>query len=105
MNFILVYTTCSSADEAKKISKILLGQNLIACSNIIPGVTSMFDWEGKFDSQSEFSLLLKTVQDKFDAISVLIKENHSYEKPCIIGFPINNIDEDFGKWVQEIIRK
>ena len=105
MNFIMIYTTCISEDEATHISKILLDKNLIACGNIIPKILSIFNWDSKISSQSECVLLLKTTEEKFDGISALIKENHSYEMPCIVSFPINNIDKDFGEWIKKITKK
>tara|TARA_Y100000766_G_C18884217_1_gene594973 strand:- start:1042 stop:1365 length:324 start_codon:yes stop_codon:yes gene_type:complete len=105
MNFIMIYTTCTSEDEAAHISKILLDKNLIACSNIIPNTLSIFEWDNKISSQSECALLLKTIEENFDGVSALIKENHSYEMPCILSFPIKNIESDFGDWVEKITKK
>jgi periplasmic divalent cation tolerance protein len=101
----MIYTTCTSEDEAKQISKILLDENLIACSNIIPKILSIFEWDSKISSQSECALLLKTIEENFDGISNLIKENHSYEMPCIFSFPVKNIESDFGDWVKKITNK
>tara|TARA_B100000674_G_C37472127_1_gene747542 strand:+ start:271 stop:588 length:318 start_codon:yes stop_codon:yes gene_type:complete len=105
MNFIMIYTTCSSEDEAKQISKILLDENLIACSNIIPKIFSMFKWDSKTSIQSECAILFKTIEENFDVIATLIKEYHSYETPCIVSFPVTRIDKDFGKWLKETIKK
>ena len=105
MNFIMIYTTCTSEDEATHITKILLDKNLIACGNIIPKILSIFNWDSNIYRQSECALLLKTIEENFDGISALIKENHSYEKPCILSFPIKDIDNDFGDWVQKITKK
>lgn len=105
MNFIMIYTTCTSEDEAKQISKILLDENLIACSNIIPKILSIFEWDSKISGQSECALLLKTIEENFDGISNLIKENHSYEMPCIFSLPVKNIESDFGDWVKKITNK
>ena len=99
MNFIIIYTTCSSEDEAKQISKILLDNDLIACSNILPTTLSMFKWDNNIPTQNECTIFLKTIEENYDAVSVLIKENHAYERPCIISIPIKNIDKDFGEWI------
>ena len=105
MNFIMIYTTCTSEEEATDITKILLDKNLIACGNIIPKILSIFKWDSKISSESECAILLKTIEENFDGISALIKENHSYEMPCIVSFPINNIDKDFGEWIKKITKK
>ena len=105
MNYIMIYTTCTSEEEATDITKILLDKNLIACGNIIPKILSIFKWDSKISRQSECALLLKTIEENFDRISALIKENHSYEIPCILSFPIKNIDNDFGDWVKKITKK
>ena len=59
----MIYTTCTSEDEAMHITKILLDKNLIACGNIIPKILSIFKWDSKISSESECALFLKTIEE------------------------------------------
>ena len=35
----------------------LLGKKLAACVNVVPGVTSYYEWEGKMEEDSEVSII------------------------------------------------
>ena len=96
MSFVLIYTTCSSEDEAASIADNLLRENLVACVNIIPSMLSLYKWEDKIVQDRECIVLLKTVEENFNSIEKIIRELHSYDKPCIISIPISEIDNDRG---------
>jgi periplasmic divalent cation tolerance protein len=95
---IVVYVTCSDIEEGKKISKMLLKSRLIACANIMQA-SSVYRWKGKITDSEECILLLKTSEDKFDAIEAEIKKIHSYDVPCIVSFKIYRGNKDYLDWV------
>ena len=75
----VIYTVCSSSEEAKLIGKILVQEKLCACVNIFPAMQSIYFWEGNIVEDEEAVLLIKTHKDLFDKISKKIKSLHSYE--------------------------
>ncbi len=99
MKFLLIYTTCSSVNEAKRISDILLKQNLIACSNIYPAMISLYKWNNKIAKDDECTVIMKAIEKNFSKIKTQIKKFHSYEIPCIFGLPITQIDDDYENWL------
>ncbi len=105
MEYILIYVTCKDFEEAKKISKALLSQRLVACANILPEISSMFWWEGKIDQANEVPIILKTLKELSTEVINKIKSLHSYECPCIIGLPIEVGYEGFLKWIKEETRR
>ena len=96
---IIVFITTGSEEEAHSIAESLVKEKKAACVNIVPGVDSLFWWEGKLDSVPESLLLVKTKASLFPEIVELVKRTHSYEVPEIIALPIIAGSEDYLKWL------
>jgi len=101
---IIVLITVGSEEEAHKIAELLVNEKKAVCINIVPGVDSLFWWEGKLDSARERLLLVKTKASLFSEIISLVKEIHSYEVPEIIALPIIGGSEDYLKWLDTACR-
>ena len=84
----VVYTTIDNIQDARKIAKTLVEEQLVACVNIIPNIESIYRWRGKVEEDSEFVLIIKTVDDNVEKTIRRIKELHSYELPDIIVLPV-----------------
>jgi periplasmic divalent cation tolerance protein len=95
----LIYVTAPSREEAEKIAEAVVTERLAACANILDGVTSLFHWEGKLCRENEAVLILKTTEEKTDALTARIKELHSYECPCIVVLPIEGGNPAFLEWL------
>jgi len=81
----LIYTTIDSEENAKKIASELVQSKLAACVNIIPQMTSVYEWQGKIEESSELSLLIKTTADKKEALVSKLEAIHPYDLPAIIA--------------------
>ena len=64
----IIYTVCSSYEEAKMIGKKMVQEKMCACVNIIPEMESIYFWDGKIVEDKEVILLIKTQQGYFDTI-------------------------------------
>lgn len=95
----LIYVTVSSLEEGKKIATALLEKRLIACANIIPGMTSLYHWKGKLETSDENILILKTHRDKFPDVERLVKALHSYEVPCLLQLDVEKAAQAYGQWL------
>ena len=102
-DFIFVYITNSSKDEAKKISRHLLDKKLIACANIYDGVTSMYHWEGKLAEETESVLIAKTTMDKFAQVKMEVEKIHTYKVPCIVEIPVSS-NEKYFEWIKKELK-
>ena len=98
MKAIIIQTTCAFKEEAKEIAKILIEEKLAACVQISP-IESFFNWEGKFCSESETLLNIKTRKENFEKVKSKIKELHSYDVPEIIQLDITNASEEYLKFI------
>jgi periplasmic divalent cation tolerance protein len=99
--YIVVFITTSSVEEAQKIGSTLVEERLVACTNIISPVQSIFRWEGKISDEREALLMAKTKGALFDDIVVRVKQLHSYSVPEIIAIPIAAGSQDYLNWISE----
>ena len=84
----VIFITAGSKEEANKISQGLVESKLAFCVSSIPKIQSTYYWEDKIHVDKEFLLIVKTRQDKYEALETWVKNNHSYEVPEIIALPI-----------------
>jgi periplasmic divalent cation tolerance protein len=96
----LIYVTATGRDEAIRIAEAVVSERLAACANILDGVTSVFHWDGKLCRENETVLILKTREEKAEALTARIKALHSYECPCIVMLPIEGGNPAFLEWVR-----
>ena len=96
----LIYTTCKNADEAALIGRVLVAEKHVACANILPATTAIFEWEGTICSESEAVLLLKTTTDGVATVIERVKALHSYDLPCVIALPVTGGNQTFLDWVE-----
>ena len=99
-NKILVYSTCSGAEEAKQLARHLIEQRLAACVNVFPGVDSFYRWQGKVEEEAEIVLLIKTSRDLFDRLRAELERLHSYDLPELIAVPIVDGAPNYLNWME-----
>ena len=98
---LIIYSTTSSVEEARKIARILVEEKLVACVNIIPKIESIYRWQGKIEEDNESILLAKTIDKNIDQVIQRIKENHSYDIPDIVAIPITHGFKKYLDWVED----
>ncbi len=99
MAVMFVYVTTGDADEATRIGRQVVEAELAACANCLGGVTSIFRWQGKVEEAAEAILILKTTEEKLEALIARVKSLHSYDCPCIEALPVVEGNRDFLEWV------
>lgn len=100
MKAVIVQTTTSNEEEAKKIAKILIQDKLAACVQL-KDIESLYNWDGKLCCERETLLSIKTKKELFSKVKSKILELHSYNTPEIIELDISNISEDYLKFIKE----
>ena len=98
--FLFVYVTAGSKEEAKAIASEAVKKNLAACANILPSMTSVYQWQGQVETAEETVLILKTTREKFAPLNRLVLELHSYDCPCITALPVSDGHSDFLDWIR-----
>ncbi|MFH1675820.1 MAG: divalent-cation tolerance protein CutA [bacterium] len=103
--FQLVLSTVPNLEKGKEIGQSIVSSGLAACVNLVPGILSIYIWEGKQCEDDEVLLVIKTTGDKIPALIGKIVENHPYKVPEIIALPIIGGNENYLKWVRESTMK
>jgi periplasmic divalent cation tolerance protein len=98
-NHLIIFCTCPNMDAAEKIARLLVETCKAACVNILPGITSIYNWEGKIESAQEHLLLIKAHKDYYQSIETIIRDLHPYELPEIIAVPIDCGLPEYLHWI------
>ena len=96
---VFVYTTYPSIVEAERAGKALVERRLCACVNILPGMVSLYWWQGAIERGDEVVMIIKTRASLSEKVRAAVKEMHSYTTPAILVLPIENVDPDYHAWI------
>ena len=96
---IVALSTIDSEKEAKKIAKALVETHIAACVNIIPKITSIYEWKEETCEEEELLLVIKTQQNRLEELKVTLEELHPYEVPELIVLPITDGLPDYLSWL------
>ncbi len=99
-NYVSVYMTASSGEEADRIASALVEERLATCVNILGGIRSVYCWNGVVVGDSEVALIAKTRAALFDALAARVRALHSYEVPCIVSWPIEAGNPAYLAWIE-----
>lgn len=97
----IVYVTTPNDESAKKIARSLVTAKLAACVNIIPGIQSIYQWEGRLNEDAEYLLMIKTTTDKVDELSKYVRDNHPYSVAEVISVKIENGNPPYLDWIEQ----
>jgi periplasmic divalent cation tolerance protein len=104
MNAMIVLTTTDDSELAGRIAKALVETGEAACVNIVPGIRSIYRWEGKICDEGESLLIIKSAAEKFDRIRSLIRSLHSYQVPEVVAVSIAEGDSEYLHWLLASLR-
>jgi periplasmic divalent cation tolerance protein len=103
MSVVSVYAVFADSEEAERIGRTVVEEQLAACINIIPGVRSIYRWRGVVQTADEVVGILKTSTVLADALIARIATLHSYEVPCIVTWPIDKPLAAYAEWVESSV--
>ncbi|KAJ6391444.1 hypothetical protein OIU77_025425 [Salix suchowensis] len=101
---IVVYVTVPNREAGKKLAHSIVKEKLAACVNIVPGIESVYQWQGEIQSDAEELLIIKTRQSLLEALTEHVKANHEYEVPEVISLPITGGSIPYLKWLKDSTR-
>jgi periplasmic divalent cation tolerance protein len=97
---ILVLCTFPDAEKARQIGTLVVERQLAACVNLVPGIESIYEWEGKVCLEAEVMGVFKTSADRFEALMDALVEVHPYEVPEVVALPVTKGSAPFLDWVR-----
>ncbi len=105
MNAIVVLTTTETIEQAEKIARTLIEQELAACVQILPPMTSIYRWQGQIEKATEHLILIKTLRDSYAQVESAIKTTHPYQTPEIIALPVEAGAKDYLAWLVQSVKR
>ncbi len=103
-DYTVIFITTCSLDEAEKIGRALVEEKLVACSNIVSPIRSIYRWQGKICDDKEALMILKTKKELFKQIEKRVKALHSYDVPEVISMPIIEGSNEYLSWLNSETR-
>jgi periplasmic divalent cation tolerance protein len=97
----LVLMSVPDTAVGKRLAMQLLEERLIACANIVPGVTSVYRWEGEVQVEGENLVVMKTRPGLLDALVARATELHPYDLPELLALPVSHGLPAFCRWVMD----
>lgn len=98
-HYILVYVTVPTQEVGEAIANMLVEKKLAACVNIIPGISSLYHWQGAIEQDDELLLIAKTKYTHFDRLATAVKQAHPYDVPEVIATPIIAGSNEYLAWI------
>ncbi len=96
---VLVYATFPGSEEAHRIGAELVEMRLAACVNILPGMTSIYRWQGAIDRAAETVAIIKTRAALAERLVGIVRVSHSYTNPALVVLPVAGGSADFLAWI------
>ncbi len=98
---VLLYTTYPSVVEAGKAVRKLVEAGLAACVNVIPGMHSIYRWQGKIEDAEEAVMIIKTRTSLAEKVTAEVKAGHAYDTPAVLVLPILGGSQPYIEWIMK----
>ena len=95
----VVFITTPARSHALMIARALIRRRLAACVNCVPGIRSIFPWQGRVDECAEILLIVKTTARRLPALTAAVRRLHSYALPEILALPAAGGSAAYLRWV------
>ncbi len=96
--------TCPDAASARRIADALVGERLAACVNLLPGISSVYRWQGRVEQAEEVLLVVKTTRGRLEALTRRVQALHPYELPEVVAVDIAGGLPGYLAWIADQTR-
>jgi periplasmic divalent cation tolerance protein len=103
-NALVVLVTAPSAEKAAELGRALVSERLAACASVVPGIRSIYWWEGKVQDEPETLVVLKTTRARFEALRDRVLALHPYQVPEVVALGIEAGSEKYLEWIAGEVR-
>lgn len=97
---VVLLTSCGSREEALRLARLLVEAKLAACVTLLPGATSIYQWQDAVEEAEEVVLLIKSRRDLAGPLREAIASLHSYEVPELIVLPVVDGAPEYFDWLE-----
>ena len=103
--YSVVLVTAPTVEEGRRIARVLVSEKLAACVNILPGITSIYNWEAEICEDGEVLLVIKTRAELFDSLSAAVQKEHPNDVPEVIALPLAAGASSYLEWIDDVTRQ
>jgi len=101
---LVVFATFPDVETARRIVRTLVEERLAACGNLVPGVESIYRWQGAIETSGEVFAVMKTEIGRYQALEARLRELHPYEVPECIALRAADGLPEYLRWISESVR-
>jgi periplasmic divalent cation tolerance protein len=98
----IVLTTVGADFDAVAIARILVEEQLAACVNVLPVMTSVYRWKGNVEQDREQQLVIKTTASSVERVASRLRALHPYELPEFLVLR-GSASEAYAEWVRDSV--
>lgn len=100
---LIVFTAAPNGQEAENLAEKIVEAKLAACVQILPQMKSFYFWQDSLQKEHEHLLLIKTLEQKYEALEKFILSNHSYDVPEIVAVKTEKMSESYLTWMKNYL--
>ncbi len=101
---LVLLSTCPDVATAERIARDLVEASLVACVNVLPGLRSIYRWNGAVQADEEVLMILKTTADRLTAARQRLVALHPYDLPEVVALPVADGHHPYLQWVADSTR-
>ena len=103
MRRLVVISTAPRAEDAEFMARELVERRLAACVNVLPPMTSIYRWRGDVERTEEVLMVVKTTEDRFEAVRDALVKGHSYDVPEVLALEVRAGHAPYLAWLDESV--
>ena len=100
-NVRLALSTAPDVATARAIVQTLVEESVIACGNILPGLTSIYRWQGEVQEAGEVLMILKTTDQAWPRLEQRLPELHPYDVPELLMLEVSDGLPEYVSWLHD----
>lgn len=100
---MVALVTVPTLEVAERLARHLVEERLAACVNIVPGVRSIYWWQGRVEEAGELLLVLKTHPARVPVLQERLRQLHPYAVPEFLVLPVHEGYGPYLGWVAESV--
>lgn len=97
----VVLVTAPDAGSAESLVRRLVEEGVVACGNIVPGITSIYRWKGEVERETEVLVIFKTTESGAAGLIRRVPELHPYDVPEVLVLPVEAGHPPYVQWIEE----
>ena len=100
---LTILCSCPDEETASRLATGMIKNRHAACVNILPGIRSIYSWEGEIKDEQEVLMVIKTLSAHFFVLEHWLEEHHPYDVPELLALPAEHVSESYHKWLRETV--